>query len=374
MARKSQSLLGKKPKIKVRASKRSLGASEPTFTDGQSLGIVAATEMYNFYNATYEQSDFQKWAVTWASKNGYTKDDVSRLRAASKSLVQPTLGAICRMSDRGLILNDDQKSYAHARIRSLIETVEPKNEVTSIATRKSPAEILKENISKFLGELESMLDDWKSNTSFNLYEKLTAMEAAGSYAKAIIQHYKPVADELKELVAGKSPDLNEAYAYMSKTDRRRSYDFIDTWIKDAEMYLSGKKAVRKTRVAKKPSTDKMLNGLKYLQESIEHKVKSIDPAKILGAKVLYLFNPKYNEIQVYHSNDDTGFSIKGTTLQNWNDTSNKKKLRANALPEILPILISSTPARAAKVFAEAKGTSNAQNGRINDNCVILRAI
>jgi hypothetical protein len=98
---------------------------------------------------------------------------------------------------------------------------------------------------------------------------------------------------------------------------------------------------------------------------------SIDPAKLVGATELWVFNTKYNVLAHYVAGNG-GLSLKGTTLQNFNESSLQKKLRKPT--DVLPNITGSTAKAAERAFTSLKTKENAPNGRINEFCVILRAV
>ena len=103
---------------------------------------------------------------------------------------------------------------------------------------------------------------------------------------------------------------------------------------------------------------------------------SINPADIIGAYKLWVFNSKTKKLGVYISKDEAGFSVKGTTLENFDETfSVQKTLRKpeESLKSVLDKKISNK--KFHKEFWDSiKTTENVLNGRINADTVLIKVI
>jgi hypothetical protein len=129
--------------------------------------------------------------------------------------------------------------------------------------------------------------------------------------------------------------------------------------------------VRKPRVTKPKTADKVVAKLKFQKEHTELKIVSIDPTKIVGARELWVFNTKYNVLTHYWS--EHGFSVKGTTIDMIDEgRSRQKKLRKPT--DTLPLITGSTSKAAERAFDNLKTKETIPNGRINEFTVILRAV
>lgn len=97
-------------------------------------------------------------------------------------------------------------------------------------------------------------------------------------------------------------------------------------------------------------------------------IKSVEPAEIIGASVLFMFNSKNRALTVFHCPE--GFQIKGTTIQNHADTSYSKTLRwpDKQLPQILDAVDPVAWLDAIKAVAKPV------TGRINKHCLLLKVM
>jgi hypothetical protein len=75
----------------------------------------------------------------------------------------------------------------------------------------------------------------------------------------------------------------------------------------------------------------------------------------------------------YHANDAGGFLIKGTTLQNFNETKSiQKKLRK---PEVsLPEILSAGKVTLRNFMDGIRAVESSLNGRLNADIILLRIV
>ena len=159
---------------------------------------------------------------------------------------------------------------------------------------------------------------------------------------------------------------------MNKTEKKGFLNFINKLILDTEKYAENNKPIRKPRKGKAISATKLVSKLSFLDHDPENQVKSIDPSKIIGAKQLWLFNSKTNEIIKYDQMDRGGLSVKGTTIQNFNEkTSSSKKLGVKTEHFIERILSAGTIVL-NKVMSEINSKASNVTGRVNNNMIILK--
>jgi len=165
-------------------------------------------------------------------------------------------------------------------------------------------------------------------------------------------------------------DLVEAYSHLKVPQRKKLLAVVTSLIDDATSYSATK---RKVRVKRPISFEKIVSKLKYKQTDVDFKVSSIDPAIIPQSQILLVFNTKYRFLFIYQAKEGEQLSVKGTTLLNFDeDKSFKKRIRKPEL--ILGKIQQTTKLRAVKMFGEAKSKPGPATGRINSDCILLRAI
>tara|TARA_Y100000389_G_scaffold67568_1_gene63916 strand:+ start:11366 stop:12472 length:1107 start_codon:yes stop_codon:yes gene_type:complete len=239
--------------------------------------------------------------------------------------------------------------------------------------RKSPAEIIKERTSDFIGGIEVIIDNWKDEKDFSIYSEMKKHDVPYITAKATYDHYIPLRDELDELVNKKTPDLIEGYSSMKVSDQKKYLKFVDNILTDIEKYMTAKKATRKTRRPVVKSAEKQVAKVQYLKDSVEFKLASISPTSLIGAMRIYLFNAKTRALTELVCEKSCGFEVKGTTLQGVDfEASRVTKLRK---PEVfIPMVLKKTSNQINKEWSSLTTKTTIANGRINKDTIILRAM
>lgn len=97
--------------------------------------------------------------------------------------------------------------------------------------------------------------------------------------------------------------------------------------------------------------------------------KSIEPASIVGANRLLVFNTKTRAMALYTASDDDGLHMKGTTIKNFDpDLSYSKTIRKPNL-QLSQYLTSDQP---SNDLYNIKGAAKKLTGRINGHCLLVR--
>ena len=163
----------------------------------------------------------------------------------------------------------------------------------------------------------------------------------------------------------------EAYSHLSTARKKAHIKFYEGVIADAQRFGKNVKVVRKARAKKPVSLEKQVSKLKYLKESPEHKLVSINPSQIIGATELWTFNVKYKSLTRYVAESGMGFELKGTTLQKFDTTASQtRKLRK---PEqTLAEVLASAKTKGIKAFTALTTKPSEPNGRMNEDTILLK--
>ena len=160
---------------------------------------------------------------------------------------------------------------------------------------------------------------------------------------------------------------------MDAKDRKAFVAFYDKINIACDTFIQTGKATRKTRKPKQVSKEKLVSKLKFQINDSVLGVASINPAEIIDAVEIWVYNTKTRKVGVYKA-DDRGapLTVKGTTLQNFDEKmSIQKTLRKPA--EQIKNWTGNAKTKFNKAFAEIKTTDTKMNGRFNDTTIILKA-
>ena len=329
-------------------------------------------ETLRHYGYFYEPKDGFKWAAEWIKAN-LEKEALTEFKASPERVFAMTAGSLCKIMLDGGKLNESARAIVDREItaarRRGIAAMVAKEENTD-TPKRTIADIMKENTSNFIGEIEEVID--RMDTEYSVYDEMKKIDAPAVTAKAIIDYYTPQVDEMKELINDKPEDLVEAYRHMSAKEKRDYLKFLENIVDEAEKYSMSKKAVRKTRAKKPKSADQQVARVKYLKESKEFKLVSIDPSKLIGSDSVYLFNTKTRQMIHLTTNDASGFKISGTTIQNFDEkASSRKTIRKPE--EFFTEFMKATKAKSYTQYAKLTTKPASANGRINEHMLILKA-
>ena len=145
--------------------------------------------------------------------------------------------------------------------------------------------------------------------------------------------------------------------------------WFETLFADLDAYMNLKRASRKTRAKKAPSTDKLVAKLKFKKEDSRYKIVSIDPTKVVGATELWVFNTKNRKLGKYVAQPNTELTLKGTTLQFFDENQSVCKTLRKPEQQLKEF------GKAGKVvlrkfLGNIKATETKMNGRLNEHIVL----
>jgi hypothetical protein len=279
----------------------------------------------------------------------------------------------------GMPMREKQQLYIDTKIQAVIASAEPED--TDIKTPAAVAQAptiqdrLLEKTNELIGEIEWYYDEviQKRKPEFKPYEFLTINNVPQSQLVRYESVFTERRAELELARSGDDADLAEGYSHYKTADYKRLFAFIDELISGITQYRSVKKATKKARVKKAPSKEKLVARLKYAKENKDLKLVSINPADIVGASELWIFNVKTRKLGKYVADTYQTLSVKGTSIVNFNDQSSVAKTLRKPADQLKEF------SKASKValrtfIKDIRATEIKLNGRINADTVLLKAV
>lgn len=357
-------------KRKVKNEIEAIYGPEPTWesVDDDNYGSILSKCFYWYNNAVKNQSK-KKWIYQYATENGYTKEQVSAIPDDYIS----TLGAACRLYERGFPLNEKSLGWISNKLSELTSKFKPvadtKQVVDPLVEIRKQIE-LDELIGSAMEPYDICIDRiLKGERKVEVPEMQVKLN--GVQTKEVTDYFKQIKDEVNLALSG-DIEYKEAYP-QGRLILKRVSQCIDDIIGKLQLKLMQAKASRpkKPRKVRSVPNSKKVAKLNFMQSSPEFGVNSINPEKIIGAQKLIVFNTKNRQIQIYHSADSqTGLQVKGSTLQNFTDKSFGKTLRK---PEVqLPEFATAPRVKTDKLFNSIKAVEKRLTGRINKDCILLK--
>lgn len=363
---------------------RHVGAEITDWTRVQNMDHAIYQNLRN-YGYFYDHKEAFKWAEAWVKKNR-TATELADFKHAEDWRVNTTLGGLCKMHMAGAQLEEKYMTRIQDGINATIAAGKIIRQATAASSTKqvkTAADILNDKIGDFISEVEAVIDDynnpkiWVDGENYSVFNELKKIAAPKPLAQKVYDYYKPLFDEVEELITKKTPDLVEGYKHLKTAKEKKDYfEFIKNIIDDCSKYMNAAtaskvRAVRKTRVKKKVPVEKLVAQVKYQKDSVEFKLTSVDPVALVGATEVYLFNTKYRHLVYLVAASVDGFSIKGTSVTNIREESSLRKTLRKP-EEVLTEIGTTTKARASKLFSDLKTKAASANGRLNEDTVILK--
>ena len=359
---------------------------EPTWTDVDTKEAYdkKLSSALNFYNYYLDRDDYIPIIHDYMLTQGYDQKDCKLIQKVPKTAGEVSItGKLCRMFNMGSPDYYDYKKVVKTNIRLMLnqaELVKESKKTVDPNAKPKPNvhEIMKEKVrNSVLCELEGMLDTWMTSDTkvvkFPIASVLRGENIPVSATGDVKEWLTKQRNEYNEAFEKTCDQMVEGYSYLGKPGLRNRIKALDDMLNELVLYKSSKAAARKPRVKKPQSAIKQVQRLKYLTEHKDYSIQSCDPTRIIGATKLFVFNVKYRRLTTFYSNGPNGFSVKGTTIKDFNeDLSYAITLRK---PEdYLPIIAAKTEKQIEKALKELKTKRKSANGRINQETILIRAL
>ena len=146
-----------------------------------------------------------------------------------------------------------------------------------------------------------------------------------------------------------------------------------------DMLIAESKLNRKPRKVKPKSAEKLVAKMKYKQSDEKTALVSINPADIIKAEELWVYNTKTRKLGRYitsivdpqkQKRDGTGLEVKGTTLIRFDEKESIAKTLRKPVEQLAEFKKCGKIQR-KKFFEGIKTTETKLNGRVNPDTILL---
>ena len=334
---------------------------EPKFD--KPLSNLDLIKSLNWYHENKESREAPKFVADFMKKNKIEgKIDSSK--------VSPTLGWLYRLNFNGNDIGESSLKFIRDSIPKVLEKTKV---VVDVPKGPSIQDRMTEKVGEIAGELEGAIDDFILSNYKDQKSPFALMQdrAKGMHANRIVEIFKRRRAEFDYVLTAKEPDIKEAYSNFNKSQLKKLVAYCDMIIMDA-MKISGEaKAIRKPRKRKVKTPQQLISKLNFLKECEEYKLNSVDPKKIIGATQLWVFNVKYKKIGVYHAEDASGFTIKGSSILNFSESKSITK-SVRKPNDVLTIIKDGGKVALRNLMSSLKTKETLLTGRINKDIILLR--
>jgi hypothetical protein len=345
-----------------------------------------------WYRLESSAKELKPKVIDWMGRQGCTKEDISAFKKTKDNRCGMTMGAVAACLIKGMPsvredFNDgrDTAVWLRARINEVIEqgrddiddsdaVVEVKKDVYV----PSIQERLREVSLGMTEEIETAIEAFQTDPetfdpkAFKVLNLLKAKQAKAAHARIIRDFYAGNLTELLELAGGKADEqLKEGYSHRSKKQIKSFIAFLQEIESACNMLMQEAKVNKKPRAKKVVSKDKIIAKLKYKKSDEPLKLVSINPADIIGAQELWIFNSKTRKLGKYVAAEFQELGIKGTTITGFNEIKSvQKTLRKPA--EQIKAFKEAGKVVLRKFLEEINAVDTKMNGRINEDIMLLK--
>lgn len=337
--------------------------------DGVATSIQLINAM-NWYHQNMENKDAVKYIQDYAKKN-----KIAGRVDTSQSIL--TLGWLCRLVTNGNQVGEDGEKFIKTNMKKVMEVQvdEPVTVDVAPTPTVSIQDRLKEKVGEIAVDLEAALDDYVTSDFKSMPAPMSIMHdrAKGMHAQKLVEHFKKRRIEFDEVLNTDDKDLREGYSNFTKPQLKKLIAFCDTVITDAMKIAGEAKVNRKKPKRKQKTADQLVAKVKIGVEDTTYKIKSVPTREIIGATQMWIFNTKYRKLGVYHAEDAGGFSVKGSTLQNFSESKSIQKILRK--PEtVLPDVLKAGKVALKNMMGNINSKDSALTGRLSEDIILLRVI
>lgn len=344
-----------------------------------------------YYRSEYGGKELKPQVIKWLTQKGVNKSIITSFKRTKDWRSHLTMGTVAScllkgMPEQRTDFNNGKNTaeWLLAEVQKVIDSgdynvEEATDDVAKTSTAQpSIQERLREVALSMTDDIETAIESWQTDAeafdpkAFKVLNLLKGKDAKAAHARIIRDQYAGNLAELEELASGEADEqLREAYSHRSKKHIRKLIDFYTEVNSACTMLMQESKINRKPRAKKVVPADKIVSKLKYKKTDEPLKLVSINPADIIGAKELWVYNTKSRKLGKYTAADFMELGVKGTTITGFSEASSVQKTLRKPV-EQLKEFKSAGKVALRKFLDDIKATDTKMNGRINEEIILLK--
>ena len=341
-----------------------------------------------YYNLNFSAKDLKPAVVKWMSDNDYNKKQIQSFKDTKDWRCHITMGGIASCLTRGMPpirdgFNNGRDSALWLRNEITKVLIEGKFDVVKTEAKATGPVIsirdrVREASMSMTAEIEEAIESWQVDPNsfdpkaFKISSILRGKQAKPAHARFIREFYARQLEELEELASGKAdPQLREAYSHRSRKNINKLIEFLKSIQTACQMLNQEAKVNKKPRKPKAISKEKVVARLKYKKTDEALKLVSINPADIIGAKELWIYNTKTRKLGKYVAAEFAELSIKGTSITNFNETLSVQKTVRKPEDKLKEFKTAGKVAL-RKFLEDINAVDTKMNGRISEDTILLK--
>lgn len=346
---------------------------EPSFTPDQEVSKEQLIVSLNWYNQQIDSKRAKKFLLDALKRAEVPKKTLTGF-ANIADVDCRTAGYLARMVERGAkFAPADQLQFENVTTGLVAAAEIESDHVEEKSSDKKKPDIqayMRAKANNAIGALEELLDK-RDYSEASTKEALAVV--GGPMARWVLEWVASKQSEFNEVLKAKDEQIKEGYSNFSRKEVKSLLDYLGSVEGTLNHLKAVKAATRKPRARKAVSVEKVVSKVKYLKADESLKVVSVNPADIVGAQQLWVFNVKYRKLGVFHASDPQGLQVKGTTVLNFDEARSVcKTVRKPA--EKLPELVAAGKVALRHFMDEIKAKPATLKGRLNGDVLLVRVV
>lgn len=333
----------------------------------------------NWYNYFCSRKDAKPFILEYMKVVSRPKEEISAISSLSDSQFSIQAAWLARMMCLGYVPDESTKQFFTDQYKQLLEKAKvQKVDVPAKSTAQviNIQERINEKAAEEIGEIEGFIDEFIANgckSNSDVVNLLKSRQYSSVVAKRVCDAFIIKAKEIEEVLLGEDEQLKEGYSNFKKPELKRFKDLLDSIVAETNRLVGANKPVRKKRRVKEKPASVVVSKMNYLAEFPELGLKSVSPEKIVGALQVWTYNTKTKFLGVYNADNAKGLSVKGSTLQNFNEQSSiGKRLRKPEL--VLKDLLDAGKVKLKRILPDLTTKESPLTGRMNSDTIIVRIL
>ena len=223
---------------------------------------------------------------------------------------------------------------------------------------------------------------------FDFTAHFSNMKVSQAHARKIKNYYEREYNEAKLIQSLPTPgeinriqneherdmalQLREGYSHLKKAETKMYLDALEHLMGACDLVIDASKAVRKTRVKKTPSKEKIIAKLQYKDKDDRLQIASVNPVDLIGSTEIWVYNTKTRKLGRYIAEDTaTVMTIKGNTVIGFDELKSVQKTLRKP-EETLKAFKTAGKVKLRTFLADIATTDTKLSGRFNSDTIILK--
>ena len=345
-----------------------------------------------YYRMEASGKELKVKVIDWMGKNGYDKTTIQSFKKTKDNRCSLTVGSIAACLLKGMQstrpdFNNgrDTATWLGAEIAKIID--EGKNDIDedAVIVDDKPAvytpsiqERTRDAALLMTEEIEDAYESYQADPenfdpkAFKMLNLLKGKGAKAAHARIIRDFYARDLAELNELASGEGDEqLKEGYKHRTRKQIKNFIAFLQEIESACNMLMQEAKVNKKPRKTKAVSKDKLIAKLKFKKTDEPLKLVSVNPADIIGAQELWVFNSKTRKLGKYVAEEFKELGVKGTTITGFSEMKSVQKTLRKPV-EQLAAFKAAGKVVLRKFLEDINAVDTKMNGRLNEETLLLK--